>query len=80
MSSLRAVVLPSGDSAGPDSKMRAVIIGGGMAGMCTAQGLAPLFDEVTIVERDPLTAGAVIGIAGDHPDLGQVHKIDRCQP
>jgi 2-polyprenyl-6-methoxyphenol hydroxylase-like FAD-dependent oxidoreductase len=31
---------------------RAVIIGSGMAGLASAAALAPLFEEVVIIERD----------------------------
>jgi len=57
-----------------DAKLRAVIIGAGLAGLSTAQALCPLFDEVAIVERDPVDAAGPFGIAGEHPDQGQASR------
>lgn len=36
---------------------RAVVVGGSMAGLCAARVLAPLFDRVTVIERDAMPAG-----------------------
>ncbi|KAA1426086.1 NAD(P)/FAD-dependent oxidoreductase [Nocardioides antri] len=36
----------------------AVVLGGSMAGLCAAGALAPHFDEVLVLERDELPAGA----------------------
>jgi 2-polyprenyl-6-methoxyphenol hydroxylase-like FAD-dependent oxidoreductase len=43
---------------------RAIVIGGSLAGMCTARVLADVFDEVTIVDRDtfPVTVGPRRGV------------------
>src|SRR3954449_3956641 len=36
----------------------AVVLGGSMAGLCSAGALAPYFDRVLVLERDELPAGA----------------------
>ncbi|MGW7533046.1 FAD-dependent oxidoreductase [Amycolatopsis sp. NPDC054798] len=36
----------------------AVVLGGSVAGLCTAAALAPHFDQVVVLERDELPAGA----------------------
>src|SRR5215207_6308469 len=36
----------------------AVVLGGSAAGLCTAGALAPYFDNVLVLERDELPAGA----------------------
>ena len=38
--------------------MRAIVIGGSMAGMCAARILADHFEKVTIVDRDHYPDGA----------------------
>ncbi|MEV6274570.1 hypothetical protein [Nocardia sp. NPDC051832] len=37
---------------------RAVVLGGSVAGLCAAGAVAPYFDEVLVLERDSLPAGA----------------------
>ncbi|WP_194816810.1 NAD(P)/FAD-dependent oxidoreductase [Nocardia sp. XZ_19_385] len=37
---------------------RAVVLGGSVAGLCAAGAVAPFFDEVLVLERDSLPAGA----------------------
>ncbi|MEV7419784.1 FAD-dependent monooxygenase [Streptomyces sp. NPDC089919] len=44
--------------AAPSEHRRAVVIGGGLAGMLAAAAIAPYADEVTVVERDVLPATA----------------------
>lgn len=41
-------------NAAPPIGNRAVVLGGGMAGLCTARVLADAFDDVVIIDRDPL--------------------------
>ena len=38
---------------------QAVVLGGGFAGLLTARVLSDQFDQVTLVERDPLPEDAV---------------------
>jgi len=45
------------------SEKRAVVIGGGIAGMCAARALSDFFDRVVVIERDKYPEG-VIGRAG----------------
>jgi len=35
---------------------RAVIVGGGMAGLCAAAAVHQAFDEVVVLEKDPISA------------------------
>ena len=37
---------------------RAIVIGGGLAGLASARVLSDLFDEVTLLERDAITQQA----------------------
>jgi 2-polyprenyl-6-methoxyphenol hydroxylase-like FAD-dependent oxidoreductase len=45
------------------SEKRAVVIGGGIAGMCAARALSDFFDRVVVIERDKYPEG-VIGRVG----------------
>jgi len=45
------------------SEKRALVIGGGIAGMCAARALPDFFDRVIVIERDKYPEG-VIGRAG----------------
>ena len=52
---------------------RAVVVGGGMAGMCTARVLADAFDDVVVLERDTLPDGPAIRDGA--PQTGQPHAM-----
>ena len=51
-------------SAEPQSKSgsRAIVIGGGLAGLASARVLSDLFDEVVLLERDAITQQASCSI------------------
>ncbi len=56
MSRTPDAIPPSGaDRAAPAHGGHAVVVGGGMAGLLAARVLANHFEQVTLVERDPLT-------------------------
>jgi 2-polyprenyl-6-methoxyphenol hydroxylase-like FAD-dependent oxidoreductase len=61
----------------PDSAWRvgerAVVVGGSMAGLCAARALAPAFQEVVVLERDPLAGEPTV--RGGAPQTGQPHVL-----
>jgi flavin-dependent dehydrogenase len=54
----------------PSKKSHAVVIGAGIAGLCSARALSPHFERVTLVERDPLPAAF-----GHRPGVPQSHHV-----
>lgn len=48
---------PDATSSAPLRKGRAVIVGGGLAGMLSAAALAGHCDEITVIEQDTLPTG-----------------------
>ncbi|AUX26453.1 hypothetical protein SOCEGT47_070220 [Sorangium cellulosum] len=52
---------------------RAIVIGGSIAGMCSARVLCDFFDEVVLLERDPLPAG--IGPRPGVPQSRHTHVL-----
>src|SRR5262245_34735277 len=63
--------LRAGDQMVPE--ISAVVIGGGMAGLLSAQALSATFDHVTIVERDHM--GQSSGHRGGVPQDRHVHTL-----
>jgi 2-polyprenyl-6-methoxyphenol hydroxylase-like FAD-dependent oxidoreductase len=56
-------LLASASTPAPPGKLRAVVYGGGLAGLAAARILAELFDQVFLLERDALPSDATPGDA-----------------
>jgi heterodisulfide reductase subunit A len=63
------VLLSNGDNEGPQKKLRALVVGGGIAGIQAALDLADARIPVTLVEKGPSLGGRMAQLDKTFPTM-----------